>query len=175
GTILRLPMIYGPGDRLHRFFPVVKRVADGRLSMLLPEDFAVWRGPRGYIENVAHAIALAATSERAAGRIYNVCEEPTLAELVWRNKITRQMHWPGKFVTLPKERSPKHLWFPGNSAQHVVATSERIRSELGYQEPISLEESIHRTIAWEKQNPPATIDSQQFDYEAEDAAIADAA
>jgi nucleoside-diphosphate-sugar epimerase len=30
GTVLRLPMVYGPGDRLHRFYPVVKRIADGR-------------------------------------------------------------------------------------------------------------------------------------------------
>ena len=30
GTVLRLPMVYGPGDRLHRFYPVVKRVADKR-------------------------------------------------------------------------------------------------------------------------------------------------
>ena len=29
GTILRLPMAYGPGDPLRRFYPVVKRIADG--------------------------------------------------------------------------------------------------------------------------------------------------
>jgi len=174
-TILRLPMIYGPGDRLHRLFPVIKRVADGRSSMLLPEDFAAWRGPRAYVENIAHAIALAATSERAAGKIYNVCEEPTLSELAWRGRIAQEMQWPGKFVTLPKARTPKQLWFPGNSDQHVVATSGRIRSELGYQEPVGLEESIRRTVAWEKENPPAMIDPQQFDYAAEDAALANAA
>src|SRR5262249_6641715 len=28
GTIMRLPMIYGPRDRLRRFFPVVKRIED---------------------------------------------------------------------------------------------------------------------------------------------------
>src|SRR5882724_9137666 len=28
GTVLRLPMVYGPGDPLHRFLPVVKRVED---------------------------------------------------------------------------------------------------------------------------------------------------
>ncbi len=26
GTVLRLPMIYGPGDPLHRFYPIVKRI-----------------------------------------------------------------------------------------------------------------------------------------------------
>jgi nucleoside-diphosphate-sugar epimerase len=175
GTILRLPMIYGPRDRLHRLFPVIKRVADGRSSMLLPEDFATWRGPRGYIENIAHAIALAATSDRAAGRIYNVCEEPTPSELAWRTRIAQEMRWSGEFVTLPKDRTPKHLWFPGNADQHVVVTSDRIRRELGYQEPVSIEESLRRTIAWQQQNPPATIDPRQFDYEAEDAALAHAA
>lgn len=28
GTILRLPMVYGPSDPLHRFFPLVKRMDD---------------------------------------------------------------------------------------------------------------------------------------------------
>src|SRR6202050_3293731 len=30
GTVLRLPMVYGPGDPLRRFHPVVQRIADGR-------------------------------------------------------------------------------------------------------------------------------------------------
>jgi len=175
GTILRLPMVYGPGDPLHRFFPLLKRVADGRSSILLSDDFAAWRPPRGYVENVAHAIALAATSDRAAGRIYNVCEEPTLSELACQERIARELEWRGKFVVLAKERTPKHLLFPGNAAQHVVATSAHIRAELGYKEPVSPEESLRRTILWEQQNPPATINPQQFDYAAEDAALASAA
>jgi nucleoside-diphosphate-sugar epimerase len=172
GTILRLPMVYGPGDPLHRFVPLLKRFADGRFSILLPEDFAAWRGPRGYVENVAHAIAVVATSEQAAGRIYNVCEEPSLTELAWQTRIAKQMNWPGKFVILPREQTPKHLLLPGNAAQHVVASSERIRTELGYEEPVQIEEALRRTIAWEQQNPPSTVNLEQFDYDAEDAALA---
>jgi nucleoside-diphosphate-sugar epimerase len=26
-TVLRLPMLYGPGDRLHRLFPILKRIS----------------------------------------------------------------------------------------------------------------------------------------------------
>jgi nucleoside-diphosphate-sugar epimerase len=69
GTVLRLPMVYGPGDPLHRFFPLLKRFDDGRSSILFADDLAAWRGPRGYVENIAHAIALAATSKQAAGRV----------------------------------------------------------------------------------------------------------
>jgi nucleoside-diphosphate-sugar epimerase len=172
GTILRLPMVYGPGDPLHRFFPLLKRFTDGRSSILLPEDFAAWRGPRGYVENVAHAIAVVATSNQAAGRIYNICEKPSLSELVWQTRIAKHVNWPGNFVVLPKEQTPKHLLQPGNAAQHVVASSERIRTELGYEELIEIEEAIGRTIAWERRNPPSTVNSQQFDYSAEDAALA---
>ncbi len=48
---------------------------------------AAWHSPRGYVENVAAAIALAATDERPARRIYNVCEEPSFSELEWARKI----------------------------------------------------------------------------------------
>ena len=81
------------------------------------------------------------------------------------------MHWEGEFVLLPAVRTPKHLASPGNAAQHWVASSERIRKELGYREPVGLEQAITRTTAWEKVNPPTGATFFQFDYEAEDAAL----
>ena len=172
GTVLRLPMAYGPGDPLHRFYPVVKRIADRRRHIIFPETLAAWRSPRGYVENVAAAIALAATDERAARRIYNVCEEPSFSELEWARKIGAAMLWDGDFVVLPIEHTPRHLQGRGNAAQHWTASSERIRQELGYQEPVAIEEAIRRTIRWERENPPAGLLLAQFDYAAEDAAVA---
>jgi nucleoside-diphosphate-sugar epimerase len=171
GTVLRLPMVYGPGDPLHRFYPVVKRIADGRRHIIFGDAQAAWRSPRGYVANVAAAIALAATDLRAAGRIYNVCEEPPFSELEWARKIAAEMHWRGEFVVLPMERTPRHLLQPGNYAQHWTASSARIRRELGYAEPVTMEEAIRQTIAWEKENPP-TLPLAKFDYPAEDAALA---
>jgi nucleoside-diphosphate-sugar epimerase len=173
-SILRLPMVYGPGDPLHRFFPLLKRFADGRSSILLSEDLAAWRGPRGYVENVAHAIAILATSEQAPRRIYNICDEPNQSELAWQSAIAKQMNWHGRFVILPRKQTPKHLLQPGNAAQHVVVSSDRIRTELDYKELVGIEEAMRRTIAWEGRNPPSTVSAQQFDYAAEDAALAGA-
>jgi nucleoside-diphosphate-sugar epimerase len=170
-VVLRLPMVYGPGDHLHRFFPLLKRFADRRPSILLSDDLAAWRGPRGYVEDIAQAIALAATSERAAG-VYNVCEEPTLSEQEWQKRIATQAQWRGRFVVLPRERTPTHLLQPGNAAQHVVVSSDRIRLQLHYKELVDPDEAIRRTIAWEQNNHPGVINPQQFDYEAEDAALA---
>jgi nucleoside-diphosphate-sugar epimerase len=172
GTVLRLPMVYGPGDRLHRFYPTVRRVGDERRCIIFPEGLASWRTPRGYVENVAAAIALAATDERAAGRIYNVCEEPAFSELEWARKIAAEMQWDGEFVVLPVERTPQHLLKPGNTTQHWTASSTRIRQELGYREPVELEEALRRTIRWERENPPAPLLHGQFDYAAEDEAVA---
>jgi nucleoside-diphosphate-sugar epimerase len=172
GTVLRLPMVYGPGDPLHRFYPMVKRVADGRRHIIFPETLAAWHSPRAYVENVASAITLAATDERAAGRIYNVCEEPSFSELEWAQKIAAALRWDGDFVVLPVEQTPQHSRKPGNAAQHWTASSARIRQELGYQEPVAIEEAIRRTIRWEQENPPDAVPVAQFDYAAEDAAVA---
>jgi nucleoside-diphosphate-sugar epimerase len=171
GTVLRLPMVYGPGDRLRRFYPVVKRIVDGRRHIIFADTLAAWCSPRGYVENAAAAIALAATDERAARRIFNVCEEPPFSELEWARKIAKQMGWDGEFVVLPVERTPPHLLKPGNAAQHWAASSARIRRELRYAEPVAVEEAIRRTVLWERENPPAEALPAQFDYAAEDAAV----
>ncbi len=172
GTVLRLPMIYGPGDHLCRFHPVLKRIDDGRRRILFEEGWAAWRSPRGYVENVAAALALAAVSERAAGRVYNVAETPAFSELDWAGKIAAATGWDGEFITLPKERIPPHLVAPGNSAQHWEADSTLIRRELGYKEPVPLDEAIHRTIDWARAHPPGEFIPHRFDYPAEDAAVA---
>lgn len=163
GTVLRLPMIYGPGDHLSRFHPVLKRIDDGRRVILFEEGWAEWRSPRGYVENVA--------AERAAGRIYNVAETPAFSELDWARNIAAATGWTGEFVSLPKDRMPAHLAQPGNSKQHWEADSSRIRRELGYQEPVPLEEAITRSIEWARTNPPTDFNPHRFDYAAEDAAV----
>jgi nucleoside-diphosphate-sugar epimerase len=171
GTILRLPMIYGPGDPLHRFHPILKRIDDGRKQIIFADDVAPVRTPRGYVEDIAAAIVLAATSPQSAGRIYNIAESASFGDLDWARKIAAATNWPGEFVILPHDRTPKHLLWPGNTAQHLVASSELIRRELGYRELLPSEEAIRRTIEWERANPPA-VPTPQFDYESEDEALA---
>jgi nucleoside-diphosphate-sugar epimerase len=171
GTILRLPMIYGPGDPAHRFHPTLKRIDDGRKQIIFADDVAPLRTPRGYVADVGVAIALAATSSQAAGRIYNVCETESFGELDWARKIAAATNWSGEFVVLPHDRTPKHLLWPANTAQHVVASSERIRKELGYRELLPREEAIRHTIEWERANPPAAP-TAQFNYDDEDEALA---
>ena len=167
-TALRLPMIYGPGDHLHRFYPLIKRIQDGRNKIIFEEDAANWRASKGYVENVADAIVLAATSDSAKAGTYNVAEEDTLTELEWAHLVAEEMNWDGTFVVLPRERTPAHLRNPGNLKQHWIASSSRLRQELGYRDRITTREAIRRTVEWEIHHRPAEIPEALFDYAAED-------
>lgn len=168
-TVLRLPAVYGPGDYQNRLFPYVKRMDDGRPGILLEEGFARWRWTMGFMEDVAHAITLAATDERAANRIYNVGEENPPTHHEWIEEISRAAGWSGETVALPKEHLPAHLDSGlANTEQHWVVDTSRIREELGYEERFPREEALRKTIEWERGNPPENIDPEDFDYPAED-------
>ncbi len=169
GTILRLPMIYGPRDSQHRLFEYLKRMDDHRPAILLEEGLANWRCTRGYVENVAAAIALAVTDERSAGRVYNIGEAEALTMAEWIRKIGQAAGWSGEVVAVPEGHLPAHLTMSINIGQHLVADTTRIREELGYGEPVSQDEALRRTIAWERAHPPDEVDPGQFDYAAEDA------
>jgi nucleoside-diphosphate-sugar epimerase len=170
GTVLRLPAVHGPGDPLHRFFPYLKRMDDRRPKIIFWDELAAWRWSRGYVENVAAAIALAATADAAAGQVYNICEEPALSELEWAKKIAAVVGWKGEFVLLPRERTPQHLLLLRRADQHWVASSHKIREQLGFRDPLPLDEAVRLTVEWEHAQPPQ-IDPRQFDYAAEDAAL----
>jgi nucleoside-diphosphate-sugar epimerase len=173
GTVLRLPMVYGPGDGLHRLFPYLKRMDDQRPAILMDESLAGWRGSRGYVENIAAAIVLALIDERAAGRIYNVAEPEPLKEVEWVRRIGQVAGWSGEVVVVPKDRLPEHLRWPANLEQQFVVDSTRMRGELGFRELLSPAESLRRTVEWERARPPEKIDPAAFNYAAEDAALVD--
>ena len=170
GTVLRLSQVYGPGDPQHRFFEFLKRMNDNRPVILLEEGRAQWRWTRGYVENIAAAIALAATDDRAAGHIYNVGEREAFPELEWLERIGRMASWTGSIKLISKPALPEHLAAPYDWRHHLAADTNRIRRELDYEERISADEALRRTVAWECAHAPPQVDLARFDYAAEDAA-----
>ena len=171
GTILRLPAIYQSRADGRLFF-YLKHMDDKRPAILLSGEYAQWRWSRGFAENVAAAIVLAATDERAAGRIYNVAEPEAFTEAEWVRAIGQAAGWDGEVVAMPKEFIPDHLvWMTEpNWSQHYVVDTIRIRQELGYHEVVSRDEWLGKAIEGTRANPP-DMDSKHFDYAAEDAAL----
>jgi nucleoside-diphosphate-sugar epimerase len=170
-TVLRLPAVYGPGDPFRRLRPFIKRMDDRRTAIVLEETQARWRWSHGYVENVAQAITLAVADERAAGQVYNIGEAkvPTMAERV--REIGQVAGWNGTVAALSSDRLPPHLRTPYQPRQDLVVDTSRFRSELGFDEAVSCEEGLRRTIEWERGHPPEKGDPGPAEYAAEDAAL----
>ena len=154
-TVLRLPQVYGPGDNQHRLFPYLKAMEEGRPAISLEAGQAAWRWTRGYVENVAAALALAAEDDRAAGQVYNVGEETAWTEAEWIRRIGAVMGWTGRIggLTSSDSEASGKDW-----RHHFVAATHKIRDELGYRAPVALDEALRRTIAWERAHPPDAMD-----------------
>jgi nucleoside-diphosphate-sugar epimerase len=170
GTVLRLPMVHGPGDPYHRLSPYLKRMDDGRLFIVLDEAMARWKCPRGYIEDVASSIARAVVDDRAAGRVYNIAEPVAFSEAEWVSRIAEIVGWTGQVVTAPLGRIP----LPFGCEHGLDTDPSRFAYELGEIERVDSREALEQTIAWERANPPAA--AQGFgllDYDSEDALLAE--
>jgi nucleoside-diphosphate-sugar epimerase len=149
-TVLRLPAVYGPGDRQHRLRPWLQRMLDGQPGILMQEEQADWRWTRGYVGNVAAAIALAVADARSAGRVFNVGDEPALSEREWVERIGAAAGWRGRVVAVPTSELPNHLKQPFDWRYELWTDTSRIREELGYVEPIPLDEALVHTVEWER-------------------------
>lgn len=106
-VILRLAKVYGPEDNA---------------DLATVYGFArqpQWRWTHGHVDNVAHAIVLAAGHPAAPGRTFNVGEEatPTMGE---------------RLALLPVRPARKPP--PFHYDQDMVCDTRRIRSELGFAE-----------------------------------------
>ena len=144
----------------------------GRPAILVQEDQMRWRWPRAYVGNVADAIALVATDERAAGHIYHVAEPYTATQEEWLRDVARIAGWGGEIVAVPTQEMPQHLRDGNNHAQDMSVDSTRIRAELGYTERVPHDEGIRRAIAWERAHPPERVNPKWVDFAAEDAVLA---
>jgi nucleoside-diphosphate-sugar epimerase len=170
GTVLRLPMVHGPGDPYGRLSPYLKRMDDQRPAIVLDEGMARWKCPRGSVEDVAAAIALAVGDERAAGRTYNIAEPVAHTEAQWVRRIGEVAGWRGEVVTVPGGRNPMSYRID----QDLDMDSRRIREELGFAELVAPLEALGRTITWERAHPVGpTSGVGLLDYQAEDALLAE--
>lgn len=171
-TVLRLPMVFGPGDYQHRLHPLLRRMDDGRPAVILEQDFARWRSAVGYVENVAHALVAAVEAEAPPSQVYNVAFEEAPSQEEWARAVGRAAGWDGRVAVLPAGRTPDHLRPALDCDHHLWADSSRLRRDLGFREPVPLEEALARAVAWERAHPPPRVDPKAFDYDAEDAALA---
>jgi nucleoside-diphosphate-sugar epimerase len=169
-TILRLPATHGPGDRQHRLARYLRSMRDDRPAIVLGDTHARWRFSRGYVENVAAAIALAVADERATGRIYNVAAERALAEGDWIRSIAALTGWQGDVRIVPDQELPPALRRPFDFTQPLELDTTSIRVDLGFREKVDETEGLRRAIEWELETLD-NVPELRLDYAAEDEAL----
>jgi hypothetical protein len=78
--------------------------------------------------------------------------------------------WKGEVVIVSDDQLPDPLKVPLNAAQNWTIDANRFRSETGFAEPFTLEESLEETIAWLRANPPSVPAERLERWQQEDEA-----
>lgn len=149
-TVMRLPMIFGPDDKQHRFGWAIKGAKAGE-PFRLDRRGAAWLNSYAYIDDVAEALALAATLPEAAGRIYNAAQPFVRTQADWARTILTVMGIDSEIVLVDAEAGGALADRADSSdlSYPLTLDSARIRAELGYSEIVPEEQALRRTIEWE--------------------------
>lgn len=161
-TILRPSVIYGPHDRgnVLRLIRAVDRGLDVRIGDRRP------RKSMTYVDNVASVIALCLSDGGTAGSTYLVSDpEPYgmdevvdgIARALGRRRRTVEV--PGWLARLGASAVESSFRLVGGTppvtrrdvqvmGRDVICDVDRLRSELGYESEVRLEEGLRRTIRW---------------------------
>jgi nucleoside-diphosphate-sugar epimerase len=142
-TVLRLPMVYGPNDAQGRVAGLLARLRSGGGTVRINATESEWRCTRGYVEDVAAGIALTALDGKAAGATYNLGEADALLEREWLETVAEAagVAWN----VIPDDDAVPSL--PVDWTIPLVTDTRRIRSELGYREPVGRPEGVRRSLA----------------------------
>lgn len=169
GVILRLPLVYGPGDQSRRIWPMLRRMRDRRPVLLISEVEAAWLCHRAFVDDAAFAVALALETPASAGQVYNVGSLATHNTAGWARALGEALGWHGEIQMVSSDLVPVDLCPHGHYEQHILLDTARIRRELGYYDLNDPTQALVQTVEWHLQNAPS--DLPPIDYSKEDATM----
>jgi nucleoside-diphosphate-sugar epimerase len=146
-TAIRAPMIFGPGDKQHRFKWAIDAAKAGGL-VKLDERVARWPNSYGYVADIAEAMLVAALDPRAAGRIYNVGQPFVRTPIAWILSFAVILNRSIEVETVPAAAQGLQ-WDRAESSDlryPLTLDTTRIREELGFTEPTPEREALLATI-----------------------------
>lgn len=178
-THFRYPFLYGAYQIAPREWCIVRRILDGRRSIILPED-GLTLNHSAYVENAAHAILLAVDRpEASAGQIYNCGDERLLTLRQVVEIIAKTLNYELEIVSMPREFAvPARPLMAQPWTTHRVLDLTKIRTQLGYKDVVAPEDGLAITAKWLREHPlPPNCPDEKilqdpFDYRAEDELIA---
>jgi nucleoside-diphosphate-sugar epimerase len=148
--IVRLPLIYGPGDPDRRVQCYAERLRAGPIIMTRSQ--AAWRQSRCFVRDAAQAITSAAIRDDKARSfdIFNVSDGADLSEADWVELIAETLgplSHPA-YIEHSEEAQPLVSDFPSDSdySQHLAVDSRRIRTALGWKASTEFGLALDETV-----------------------------
>ena len=165
--VLRLPMVFGERDPWCWEGFVLARVLVGRDR--IPFGAGTWICSRGWVKDVASAVAIAAESD-VTGEVVNIAEAQTWTVEQWARAILEAAGSSAELVRVPDERLPWDLQLAASTPQHLLIDSSKARRLLGWSDS-DPEEAVAASVGWHLANPTPHLER---DFSMDDAALEEA-
>ncbi|MGW5974504.1 NAD-dependent epimerase/dehydratase family protein [Streptomyces sp. NPDC055186] len=176
-TMVRYSQIYGPRNIVPWEWAVMKRIADGRRRMILP-DAGLWIVTRCAARNAAEVLLSAVGNPAAAGEAFNVADDDQQTTRQWAESIAMLLGAELEFVGVPSELAPSAMGelLSPTARPHVLVDASRAKRLLGYREVVTAADALAETVAWLTENPVTAeaypTYNARFDYAMEDRLLA---
>ena len=151
-TILRLPMVYGPGDRQRRFRWAISPMLRKQQALIIPRSWANWQSTYGYVENVGAAVAATLGHPQARNTIFNIAEETPVSQLAWAQKFAKATGWQGPIEVTDDPNDPFHGRISGlDLSVPFKIDGARLRRLLDFSDVVDEPTALRRTVESEAQ------------------------
>jgi nucleoside-diphosphate-sugar epimerase len=152
-VIDRAPLVYGPCNP-GNFLALLRIIAKG-----IPLPLASIRNLRSflYIENLTDALACCATHPKAAGQTYLVSDGEDVSTPDLIRRIAKALDLPARLFPFPVPLMLLAGKLSGKSETvnsligSLTVDSTKIRRELGWKPPFTMEEGLTETARWFKE------------------------
>lgn len=149
-VIVRPPLVYGPGVK-GNFGSLLAAIYEG-----LPLPLAGANNARSllYVDNLIDALIACATHPSAAGQTYLVSDGEAVSTAALADKIAKALHRPNRSFYFPPGVLRAVAAFLGRSNQvdklfgSLLVSDRKIRGELGWLPPYTLEQGLRATADW---------------------------
>ena len=179
-TYFVYPIVYGPRTVWPWEWSVIKRVRDGRDTLLIADEGMAVHS-RVAARNAAELVLRAIDRPEAAkGQLYNAGDDVQFTVRQWVELLVERLGASVRIVSVPSAaaRWVKAMYVPTSVSlgDHSLLDTAKARQELGYRDVIDVRAAIDELVAWFEENPvdpassPAFVD--RFDYQLEDALLA---
>ncbi len=146
-TILRLPMVYGPGDRQRRFRWAIAPMVSRSPVLEAPKAWLDWTTTYGFIDNVAAAVAHSANHPGAANGTFNVADEPAMTHREWIERYRLATGWTGSVEATDNETPFSRALSGLDLSVPFSVSAQRMFADLAFTPPVALNLAAQMTLA----------------------------